>query len=380
MKTRIIFFALAIIMITSQSIAQTIASDSRGKEVFNFYKSKAFSIPVTASTAAFKLNYTVKVGKGTQYYVARYKNAAGVTTTKGTEIKFMGGKQPYTPDDSLRFTLSKSTGINFGLGVGNLLSNLAKVSTFHPTYSLTAGIGKNIDAFNNWDNISTIATFFTCNLNGYIKWDNLILYDTISKIQNRIHPFSKGITGEWTQYFPVGTGKKVWLTSISASANYEFGNNISQLKDFQKNKPNYTNTDVISLGDVIGKLGDLKNQDAFRFRLSAPLFPTALRLFRDQSAETATSGRKFKDSVQFCIVPYWTFYGPVNTKLTNIIGLYVNATQGQNLFSKNSTVVAGFGLGIDWTVAADGISNASVFVAGSLDLHQLFEHKKTKKQ
>ena len=60
MKTKFLLLVFYMTVISNIAQSQTIASDSKGKDIFNFYKSKAFSLPVTAATSSFKTNYTLK--------------------------------------------------------------------------------------------------------------------------------------------------------------------------------------------------------------------------------------------------------------------------------------------------------------------------------
>lgn len=354
--------------------AQTIGTDSRGKEIFNFYKTKSLSIPITASTSSAKINYTFKVGKGTQYYVSRFNDKSGSNIVDSSLVKWLEEKKSYSSYDSLRFTMAKSTGLNLSLGIGNILSNLTKASTFHPNYTLSVGIGRNIDIFNNWDNIKTLRfPFYTWNVNAYGSLDNLIIYDTTSITQERRHPISKGIIAEGTLFLPKINNLGIRLIAISSSINYEKGNNISSLKNFQKNSPTYSNAEVISLSDYIGKLGDLKDEDRIRGRLSIPIFPKAIKFSKNESTG------KFTNSLQLSIIPYYTIYGIRNSQYKHLAGIYLNASQGQNLFTRNSTIVSGFGIGSDWAIS-HGFSDNSIFVAGSLDLHSLFAHKKPNRQ
>lgn len=246
--------------------------------------------------------------------------------------------------------MAKSTGMNFSLTASNIPMNLAKVSTFHPTYTLSIGVGRNIDVFNNWQNIRKLEnTFWTWNVNPYVNINNVIIYDTIRNVQNRMMPISIGVVAELTIFFPPRLTKSC-LIAISGSVTYENGNNISSLKNFQNNNPTYYNSGIIALGDIIGKIGDLKNQNSIRGRLSLPIFPdnNAIKLFS-----------KCKD--QLSVIPYYTFYGDVNSQLKHLVGLYLYASPRQNLFASNSTVVSGFGIGVDWVVL-NGLSNASVFL------------------
>ncbi|RYZ84821.1 MAG: hypothetical protein EOP04_17235 [Proteobacteria bacterium] len=363
---------LAILFITfsKRCQAQTIASDSRGKEVFNFYKSKSLTIPVSVSTSSIKMNYTFKVGEGTQFYVNRFQLDNGNWQEDSIAVD-----TPYNHIDSLRFTLAKSTGINISVGAGNLVNNLVKVSTFHPTYTASVGIGRNIDVFNNWNLIETLRyPFFTWNLNFNFDKNNVLIYDTLIKGAFRKRPWSESISAEGTLYFPSNffSNHNHRMIALSGSIRYEFGNNIDKLKSYQENKPSYSNAEVISLGDVVGKLGDLADKELVRGRISLPFFPGALKILKSKAGT-------YQDSLQFCIIPYYSFYGPVNTQVSHLVGVYVNVNQGDNLFARNSTITSGFGIGVDWNVTANGFKSGSVFVAGSLDIHKLFAHRKPKK-
>lgn len=369
---------LFLLIANTEIQGQSIATDSRGKDVFNFYKSKTFSVPVSASTTSIKLNATFRAGPGKQFYIVdtsqinNYSFLSAAQRDSVSQLDFDTISLVYSKSDSSKFTLAKSMGLNFSFTIGNLISNFAKVSTFHPTYTISAGFGYNIDIFNNWNNLRQLSGFWSWNINPYISFNNLNIYDTISHAQSRRKPSSEGIEGEANFYFP--RLAKNSLIGISVSFTYEFGNNIPELKNFQKNSPTYIDPNAIALGDFVGKLGDLHANNNIRTRISLPIFPKAFKLFRYNDKGQS----KWRDSLQISIYPYYSFYGVVQTHLSNLVGLYVNATQGQNLFANNSTIVSGLGVGIDWTAAPNGLSNASIFIAGSLDLHNILAHNKPK--
>lgn len=343
MRTKILFTSIMLIL-AEAGWGQTIASDSRGKDVFNFNRTKTFAIQVKNNS--INTTYNFKIGKGTQYY--------------------------YSKDTANEYTMKKSYAINTSYTVGNLIKNWAKISGFHPTHNFNIGIGNNIDQFDNWDKVKNLHAFWIWNLGIYGSFDNIIIYDINTNSQSRKKPFSKGVIIDAT-FFKPNITKFNSLLGFSFSFNYEKGNNISSLKDFQENNPVYLNSEIISLGDIIGKIGDIKSVDNIRLRVSLPFLPPALNF-------NAKDKEDLDHFVQLAIIPYYTFYGITDTKLNNSIGLFLNGSQGSNLFTPNSVIKQGVGIGIDWKVANNGISTPNIFISGTLDLQALFKHENKQPQ
>lgn len=361
-----VLFALFV----ENTFAQTMGSDREGKSISEFQKSETFSLPVSSADNSAKINYTFKLPNSTQYYgrhstIPSYNRllaANNESVTYDNTLDANGKPIGYTANDSSRFTIAKSWGINASFKISNLLSNLAKIATFHPKYSLSLGIGRNIDEFNNWENIRLLRNpFYNWNLTFGLEMDAVKLYDTILKTPSTYkHPISKSATLNGTCYFP--RISQSMLLGISAVLTYTIGNNISDLKKYQDNKALYIDNNITTLGDYIGRIGDFKNQNSFRSAFSINIFPKSLN-FKN-------------DTVQLCIMPYTSLYGAVNTHFTKLVGVYVNASQGKSLFANGSTIKPGIGFGVDWVVAPGGIGDVNIFVGGSLDIHSFFPHKK----
>ncbi len=343
-------------ILSGNLFAQQVAVDSKGKDIFDFYKAKSLSIPISNSNNSFQVTGTANIGRGIQYFVSAIPNDS-------IHISTVNGKQIYPHIDSLKFTVSKSNAVNWTIGVSNLGKNLARISTFHPTYIIGIGYANTLDAFNNWSNIETLSNKLlhpsTFNVNIYAKFDNVIIYDTLVKDQSRKHPITAGALIGYT-VFP-----SKWI-AFSASLNYERNWNTSNLKTFQKNNPYYTNTDIISLGDFVGRLGDLKKQNFFRERLSIPIFFPPFHIFHSEQVLPPV------------IIPYYCNFGNANTQFSHQVGLFFSILSKSH-HENNSTISPGAGVGVDWIKSSNGWSSANIFVAGSVDIFTFFAHTKGKK-
>src|ERR1051326_3161977 len=107
--------ALCIIWFAPPNIVfcQQVGTDSKGKDIFDFYKTKSISIPISSANGSFKLNGTSQVGPGTQYFTSSNEpdSIHGVTDSSGFY---------YSRLDSTKFTIAKSYGINWAIEVSNL--------------------------------------------------------------------------------------------------------------------------------------------------------------------------------------------------------------------------------------------------------------------
>ncbi|WDF79344.1 hypothetical protein PQ469_04920 [Mucilaginibacter sp. KACC 22773] len=344
-------YSLAVVVIYSfistVCVGQSIGTDSRGKDIFDYYQTKSLSIPVSTSSGSFKLTGTSQLGNGTQYFVS---------PTPNDKIKLIGKGDTahYSIEDKAKLTYATSLGLIWSLSVDNIKSDLSKVSTFHPTYGVSVGIGHNVDIFNNWENVKSLSNYFIpvpWNVNVYGKLDNTLIYDKEAAISSRQKPVTLGFLGE-VSFFPANA------IVVSGSVNIERGNNISTLKNYQANTPFYSNKDIISLGDYVGKLGDLKKINNYRYRVSVAFITDTLH---------------FITTLQPCFIPYYNYYGQFNGKSNNMFGVFFSLL-GKAFYGQNNTnIVSGAGVGIDWT--HNSVWSHSIFVAGSVNLSSIFVHK-----
>ena len=380
---KVIIFLFAVIF-PQLIFAQSIATDSKGKDVFNFYKTNTLSLPISSSNSSLKIGYSFGFGKredtsGKQFYVQQYSHrqikADSVLTDTVINNFNLRYKRPGTPTfvevfDSSNFTVAKSWSLNISINASNLGKNLSQIFKSHPSFGASIGISNNIDVFNNWDQIQTLVLrqrpyiqAFTFNINR----DNTFLYDTLLKTQSRKTPFTYAFQYEGT-YFP-------WYgLAMSFSASYQLGWNLDDLKKYQTNEPFYLDQNVISLGELVGKLGDLNNKNIVRFRISLPLFTDPLK-----SHSVTTSESFIQKITDLCIVPYYTFYGQTNTKFNRQFGVFIDLL-GKRFSFRNGSVISAGGLGVDWINSKDKWSKANVFASGTIDIVSLIQHGKGSKQ
>lgn len=345
----LLLIIVSVVIVGNQSYSQAIATDSRGKDVFNFYTTKAFTLPITTANTSIKLGYNVPIGffdkkekHGTQYHVKSF--------------------QPQN------FTVATSQSLNVLLSVSDLSKNLATISTFHPSYGISIGYSQNIDLFNNWNQIRTLKNTIdnilcSYSITGYINTSNLLVYDTVSQTPTRRKPVTAGATAEFT-YF----NKYARFICASLSVNYENGWNVADLKNYQKNKPTYSNSNVISLGDYVGKIGDLQNANSFRFRFAIPIFIDGFK------SKEATEADNFLNKItHISIIPYYSVYGAVNSRFNKVIGTFINLL-GEK-FGYNSKIVPGGGIGIDWIKSPKGWTSPNIFISGTFSFDSFFKHE-----
>jgi hypothetical protein len=355
---------LAVGLMYSASLkAQSIGTDSRGKDIFDFYKASSMTFPISSANTSFKFNVSTPIFKSKQLFIGKkgdtlpyvrdvLKERIGSLTRLGQRNPPAGAIEPayrLSDADSARLTYQQSYGLNMAFEASNVKTDITHLATFHPSYSLSVGISQNIDLFNNWDQIDKLGYFspHPWSITAYGKLDNVMLYDTLSKGQNRHKPMSYGLTGE-IAIMPYN----YWFLSVSA--NYERGNNLTDLVAYQANTPTYTDPQVIALGDVTGKLGAVQKKDLYRLRLSSPIILPAIETFT---------------ALQPCIIPYYIYYGAFSGKSNHMFGLYANLL-GERVHGKhNASIVSGAGVGIDWT--KNSVWSHKIFVSGSLDLYKI---------
>lgn len=370
------FLTLLIVITTSITYGQTMGTDSKGESVYEFQKSEGFNLPISSADNSIKVNFSWKLESGTQYFgrhssIPVHNNFLKANPDSNKTIFYDttkakdGSPKGYSSNDSSRFTLAKSWGINSSLKVSNLLSNLAKAPTFHPKYAATLGIGRNIDAFNNWENIRLLTyPFSNWNFTLGLERETVKIYDTVTKKASDFNEkWTKSATFNGSIYFP-RLFKKT-LLGLSTVLTYKLGNNISDLKKYQDNKALYIDNNITEQGDLIGRIGDLTNQNSFRMAFSLDIFADSFQIK--------------KETVQLCIMPYASFGGAVNSHFNKLVGLYVNVSQGGGLFANNSSIKPGIGAGVDWVISPNGVGDISIFVGGSLSIEKFFPHTKAGK-
>lgn len=331
-------------------------TDSKGKDIFTVYQTKSLSFPISPAATEFKATLTTRLTEGIQYYLPSGPNDFLVEDTSNGGFK-------YRTQDSSKFTVAKSWGAIMSLKTGGITNVLSNSSAFNPTYGLALGISNNIDVFNNWDNIRRLNQLFirTFSLTAFVNRDNVKIYDTLKRAGSRQRPVSAGLTFDHTVF-----SKKLlpgkWILAISFSATAEYGWNTADLVKYQDNKPIYTDPNAVSLGDVAGRIGNLDRQNNFRFRLSVPVFVPAIDL---PVIDTA---------LQLTVIPYYASFGKADASFSRQTGVFLNISPGR-FYTRDAKLVSGVGIGIDWIRTKEKWSGRNVYVAGTLNIQELFPHK-----
>lgn len=341
-----------IILSSSALWGQSFGVDSRNKDVFNFYKTSSFSIPVSSVKGSIKFNATFKSGKTTQYFIDK-DGGDGI-------FKDLTSKQYRVSDSLNKLTMVGSHGFNVAVELGQIKANLAKFATFHPTIGVTFGYGKNLDLVNNWDNFNKLRIFspFLWSVSVNLKRENSQVYDTVNKTAEWRFPVAAGILTE-SAFFPFN-----WMI-VSSSLSYEYGSNVGDMKDFQTYPPLYSDASIVAVGDLSGKIGRVERLHNIRARLSFPLF-----LWPTERSRTT----------QPCIIPYFALYGSVGRQFTQMYGVFASMLGDKFAGKKNGALVAGAGIGADWYHNRDGWSDIAVTISGSLDLHKVIQAVTSGKQ
>jgi len=374
---RVLFIASLTMLLSSQLQAQSLGKDSRGKDIFNFYATKAVTTNISSTATSLTVGYNIPIKSyaddkgihGIQYYVGDYYKLLYPLPYNGN-VDYLVKKglidSCIVEVDSSHFTVAYSQSLNISVTGGNLGSDFANLSAFHPSFGASIGFSENIDQFNNWDMIKTLAAkelLSVWSVTGYFNVDNLLLYDTTSKVQPRKHPLTYGVTGEFS-IFPHNAR---WYCA-SASLNLERGKDLSKLQKFQVNTPTYSDENVVALGDIVGKIGDVPVANNVRLRLSLPIFIDGFK-----SPAQLDSDRFLNKISHMSLIPYFTIFGSEGSHFSKSIGGFVNIL-GKAFGYKNSTIVPGGGFGIDWIHSPQGWSHRHIFVAGSFNIPSFFKH------
>lgn len=316
----LIFVSLITVHLLS---AQNIATDSKGNDVFQSYTADNFKGTITTGQQqAVQGSYCVPF-RGYFYHLKSRPRDTTVST-------------------------SHCIAINGSLNTSNGMISLGKNNNFQPGFSLATGYQKTIDKFHNLDKLPVTA--YTLGIMVYYRMDNFNYYDTINNRQIKKQPGSFGLNFQNSIYKPF---RQNWL-SFSYSAQIEYSWNIDALSEYQKNSPVFVNSQIISLGDFYGKLGNLHRTYNYRFRFSIPIFLPG-------------DSKSFIHKMN--ILPYYVWYGMLDTKSTinQIAGLSVNFLGESVQRDKAFRIVQGFGLGIDYVGTDTGWSGPNIFFTGTLN-------------
>ncbi|MFB6453987.1 hypothetical protein ACE38W_01855 [Chitinophaga sp. Hz27] len=375
MKWQILGIGTLISLQAFTANAQTIATDSKGKDVFNFRKTGQLSLPLNYADKSMKLSYEAPAPwrrLGTQYYVEHPKTdsvfKAGGRALDSTRSLNHLTKNPtdttnWLSTDSAFLTIAEGTSIAISGTLNDFPSNIFDAGKADLGYTLDLGVGWNIDAFNNMANISSvdgnIGLLHTFYAGVYYSHQRTNIIDTVRQTSSK-KPLGKiGAKGEASIFFRP-TSRLFWGATVISSI--EYGKSAEDLDDYQLLDSTLVTGKVINSKDL-GKIEYPAKLTTWRTSIAFPIMPAAVPFWYGTT------------TLQFTCVPYYVFERQFSDKSIHKIGAYINMAEGENIFEKNSAIVAGFGVGSDYTLN-DGTFR--LFISGSFNLARMLRYKDRK--
>lgn len=304
------------------SNGQIIMQDSRGKDVFEYYKGGDLQATFVPSQISTQINYNAVIGNRSFFYV-------GDTTQKTVGVSH-----------SISL-IGKVTGSGTNEGKPYDVDNGLK----RPAFRAEVGWQRNINTFYDIRLIPDNNRFtHAFGINFYGELQNVNFYDTLSQKQTNEKPFIYGIHTH-ANFFETRLG----VAAISFSGDLYRSYNQDALIPYQERTGStYIDPNIISTGSVLGNIGTFDKATAFRLRASLPIF--------------------IHKYVSF--TPYTSYYGYLGEQTKNLTGFALNFFNGTPR-DKKSSIAKGLGIGIDWEKIKDNWSLANISLYGSLDLELL---------
>ncbi|WP_350288499.1 hypothetical protein [uncultured Croceitalea sp.] len=222
------------------------------------------------------------------------------------------------------------------------------------------GFIKGIDKINRYNQRKLAYTF---GASAKYSYENrTVLYDTISFSKTRDYPNTFSLNFH-SELYPRWKLKGL---VIGLTWGYAYETNISTLTGFQDLPIDFQNTDITSLGDEDGKIGELEYLNNFYLGISAPFFP-----FKERESNP----NLFNSGVsKIGLVPYFRYtFGDANIFNPGIsiaiTDVSLNKDEFQEIFKSS------FNIGVDWLRIDNKWSGPVVFLGGTLSALELFDHK-----
>ncbi|MFB9864806.1 hypothetical protein [Rufibacter immobilis] len=321
MKNIALKFLIIIFLVfgTQFSFSQIIMQDTRGKDVFEFYKGGDFQATFVPSQISAQANYNFVLGSPFFYYIDSVSNkTVGVSYSLPVILKITG------------------SGINQGKPY-DIESGLVR-----PAYRLEVGWQRNLNTFYNIRAIPEGNNFtHAMGINLYGEIQNVNFYDTIAQKQTNERPFVYGFRAH-ANFFETWYGVLALSFSIDLYRSY----NQENLKLYQQRTiGTYIDPNIIATNPVMGNIGVFEKATAYRLRGSLPIF--------------------INQYVSF--IPYTSFYGYLDDDIKNTSGFTLNILNGAPRM-KNSSIAQGFGFSIDWENNNSKWSSPNYSLHGSFDI------------
>jgi hypothetical protein len=310
---------------------QKIMQDSRGKDIFEYYKGGALQATLVPTQTSLELSYNQVLGNPFFYYIN------GDTTQK---------------------TIGASRSISFSGKIAGSGTNQGKPfnatnGLVRPSYRLEVGYQRNLNIFYHLKHIPSGRPFtYMAGGNIYGEYQNINFYDTKAQIQSNKRPFIFGAHGHVTIFHARSVDQSA-LSSVSWAISFsgDLSQNYNQdgLIPYQERKSDtYIDPNVISVGDVIGNIGTFDRALSYRFRAAIPIF--------------------INEYVN--VTPYGSLYGYGQSNASFLPGLAFNFLSGSPL-KENSSLAQGFGVALDWPRSSGVWKPAVVSLYGTFKLDLL---------
>ncbi|RFS21897.1 hypothetical protein DVR12_14695 [Chitinophaga silvatica] len=365
MKWQLLGIGTLVSLHTFTADAQTIASDSQGKDIFTFRQTGKRSATVKSASKALELNYEQRIFSPIQYFVPRMQDTVSF---KAGKFKLIGDSiiSIEDKDDSLNnsrhFTVSEGQSISITGNIGNVASNLLDISSSDLSWGVGLGYGKNIDAFNNMANIFSLKgkTLQSWHVGAHYERQPITLLDTANAKSYKQGLYQVGINVEWNIYFKPRP-KLFWGVVLTGALDY--GKSAKNLGDYELYESKLITESLISITGKTGKLGTPENVATLRGSIAFPMMPRPVEIKYKKVTQT---------TLQLTYVPYYVIEKTMNGKTENRIGGYLNVAEGQDIFANNSSIISGLGIGSDYAI---GAKKLQVFVSGTINITKMLYHK-----
>lgn len=299
--------------------------DSRGKEIFEYYKAGSFQASFTPTQTALEVGYGFILGDKYYYHLTGDTSKKTIGVSQSINLSFKAAGSGTNQGKSF----DVATGLN------------------RPSYRVEIGFQRNLNTFYDLSLLKRTPFVYMAGVSAYGEYHHLNFYDATTKVRTKHRPLVIGIHGHST-WFTTSSIQRGWLsgTSMGISISGDIASSYNQdgLVPYQDRKPEtYIDNEVIAIGDMEGNIGVFERKLTYRARVSIPIF--------------------FSRFVN--ITPYGSVYG-YGSKQPNLMpGIAANFLTGSPM-AKNSSLDQGFGIALDWINSKGTWKSAVVSLYGSL--------------
>lgn len=325
-KTQIYYQFVVLVMFftTTEIKAQTIVSDSKGNEMFNFYTGGSVSFELESGKEEIEINYNAPIKKYIYYWMK---------------------------EKDTTFTVATSINLQIGLSVFNSQGkiNLAKLDEVKPGFELKLGLQKATDKIYGKaiQQIRNGSSAFGGYL--YSRMDNVKYLDSKTLTISEIKPFSFGVKLNYANF-------KFYWFSFQCNANLGIRHNIDDLNDYFQNisiinSPQY----FVPSNSADGKFGKPQKQKFVNISYANPFFLAFIANKLNRIAITPYGSLEYADKNN----PLYR-YG----FMINYLGEAIDVENKEGY-----SISKGFGIGIDWT----NNGKAFIFARGTLNIGEILK-------